>query len=78
MGLERFKKITVPRHLIVPLILTAMNVVAIASVARWSVVIADEQAELRRDYLELSNAQEQLNIQFEYWLAKTQTQKGGE
>lgn len=64
------KPIRISKHLIVPIILTALNVVMLAGLARWSWYVADEQARLRRDFAELQNSQKQLNTQFEFWLKK--------
>ena len=38
-----------------------------AGAMRWAWVLLDEQVELRKDFVELQNRQDQLEIQFDFW-----------
>jgi hypothetical protein len=57
------------------LIVSAVALMASLGVARWSWLLLDEQVQLRKDFIELKNEQEQSNIQYEYWLGKLKDER---
>ncbi len=57
------------------IIISAVALMLSAGVLRWSWLLVDEQIRIRKDVMELQNTQEQVNIQYEYWLGKLQDER---
>lgn len=48
---------------------------ATAGTARWTWLVVDEQVKLREEFMQLKNQQEQVGIQYEFWLKQLQEER---
>jgi hypothetical protein len=62
------KNITIPYSTMVAIVIAAISLLISAGVARWSWLILEEQMELRKELVDLSAKQDQVGIQYEFWL----------
>ncbi len=46
-----------------------------AGLFRWSWLLMDEQVRLRKEFMELKSAQDQINIQYEFWSNQLQKER---
>ncbi|MBU0625429.1 hypothetical protein KKF05_03740 [Patescibacteria group bacterium] len=53
---------------VVAIVLAVISLAISAGVARWSWLILDEQIQLRNEVEELKARQDQVGIQYEFWL----------
>ncbi|MFH2062854.1 MAG: hypothetical protein ABIJ46_01735 [bacterium] len=63
---ENATRIQLP--VVVALAVSAVSLALAIGVARWSWLILDEQVRLRDSYEDLRMRQEQVEIQYEFWL----------
>jgi len=78
MNLPFFKKKTdmdLPRETVIAVALSAVALIVSVGCMRWSYLLMDEQIQLRTEFSELQNAQDQLKIQFDHWDAKAGEQR---
>ena len=54
------------------IIISIIGLCVSAGVFRWSWLILDEQITLRKEFMELKNGQEQLQLQADFWLGQLQ------
>lgn len=55
-----------------------ISVIALAlaiGAARWSWLVLDEQVKIRREFVELKGREEQVNLQYEFWLNRLQAER---
>lgn len=52
------------------IVVAALSLVLSAGVARWSWLLMEEQVSLRYDFENLKMAQEEISVQYEFWLAE--------
>ncbi len=71
----RAQREKVPATTAVALFIAIIALALVAGVARWSWLLMDEQLQLRRDFTDLKSAQDQLNIQFEFWSDQLQKER---
>jgi|GEM_PF-1944127 hypothetical protein len=72
---RRSDKPKIPTATVTAILLGVIALAVAAGLFRWSWIILDEQISLRRDFMELQNQQEQLNIQFDFWNGKLQEER---
>jgi heme/copper-type cytochrome/quinol oxidase subunit 2 len=59
----------------VAIVVAAISLAVSIGVARWSWLLLDEQILLRNDFEELRARQEQVGIQYEFWLERLQEER---
>ncbi len=59
----------------VAITVAAISLAVSVGVARWSWLILDEQILLRNDFKQLELRQEQVGIQYEFWLQQLQEER---
>jgi hypothetical protein len=69
------KEIEMPGWGLLSLVLAVIALVAALSVASWTWRIVDEQVQLREEIKDLRGAQEQVYIQYEFWLNQLQKER---
>lgn len=65
-------QITFSNPMVIAIILAVISLAISAGVARWSWLILDEQIQLRNEVEELKARQDQVGIQYEFWLNELQ------
>lgn len=58
------------------IVIAALSLVLSAGVARWTWLLMEEQISLRYDFENLKMAQEEINVQYEFWLEQLETERG--
>ena len=59
----------------VAIVVAAISLAVSIGVARWSWLLLDEQILLRNEFEELKARQEQVGIQYEFWLEQLQAER---
>jgi len=59
----------------VAIVVASISLAVSIGVARWSWLLLDEQLVLRNDFQELRARQEQVGIQYEFWLEELQAER---
>jgi hypothetical protein len=62
----------------IAVVVAAISLAISVGVARWSWLLLDEQVQLRTDFEELKARQDQVGIQYEFWLKQVQDEQGSE
>jgi len=57
------------------IIIAVIALALAAGVCRWSWLLMDEQIQLRKDFMQLKNSQDQSNIQYEFWSKEIQKER---
>lgn len=67
---EKTDRKQIPNSVSVAVILSVIALAASFGVARWSWLLLDEQLDLRKELHNLEARQEQVEIQYEFWLGQ--------
>ncbi|MFH1047815.1 MAG: hypothetical protein V1738_05930 [Patescibacteria group bacterium] len=59
----------------IAIVVAAISLAISIGVARWSWLLLDEQIMLRNEYEELRARQDQVGIQYEFWLQQLQQER---
>lgn len=59
----------------IAIIIAVISLAVAAGVARWSWLMLDEQIQLRKDFEQLKARQDQVGIQYEFWLKQIQEER---
>lgn len=72
---QQERQITLSKEGAAAIILAVLSfaIAGIASYTAWS--LFDEQVRLRKDFVELGERQQQVEIQYEYWLRRLQDER---
>jgi len=65
----------IPMPVVAAIVIAVFSLFIAVGAARWSWYIVDEQIRLRDDFNKLRNEQDQVNIQYEFWLKQVQTER---
>lgn len=57
------------------IVVAVLSLVLSAGIARWSWLLMEEQMALRYDFENLKMAQEEINVQYEFWLEQLETKR---
>jgi hypothetical protein len=66
------KKIHVPGPAGIAIFIAVASLALSLGIMRWSVLILEEQLQLRTEFEQLKNQQNQVNLQYELWLDRLQ------
>jgi hypothetical protein len=59
----------------IAIVVAAISLAISIGVVRWSWLLLDEQIQLRNDFQELQARQDQVGIQYEFWLQQLQEER---
>ncbi len=59
----------------IAIVVAVISITISIGVARWSWLILDEQVQLRKEFEELRARQDQVGIQYEFWLNQLQEER---
>jgi len=72
---DKGKNITIPYSTMVAIIISVITLAISAGLIRWSWLLLDEQVRLRKDFVDLSAKQDQMGVQYEFWLEQLQKER---
>ncbi|MEA3249767.1 MAG: hypothetical protein U9Q03_05445 [Patescibacteria group bacterium] len=65
---DKGNNITIPYPMMIAIIISVISLMISIGVARWSSLLLEEQLELRKEFVDLNARQDQVGIQYEFWL----------
>jgi len=72
---DKGKNITIPYPMLIAVIISFITLAISVGLIRWSWLLLDEQVRLRKDFVDLSARQDQVGIQYEFWLEQLQEER---
>ncbi len=65
---DKLKDVNFNYPTMIAVILSVISLAIAIGLVRWSWLLLDEQVTLRKDFVDLTARQDQIDIQYEFWL----------